>query len=220
MWGTFCEVSVICTLFHSGSKKSRAEPRHYERALCVRCGPMQGKPAECLAHPDHHRGQTGYVSLILYLTETKSIVSPLSGFMCVWHIKEVKKRECGKHFGYKFSKRLSASLWSKQILLHNSNHLQIMMFFNYGVEVGALSLWLQGCGSFLVCFGALTSAAARNVCELLLQCNNLVHTTSRTGHSSTARSVDKLTGIQEVYCSIFCSFLCFYWLTHPTSGAH
>jgi len=39
-------------------------------------GPVKGEPAGCLAHPDHHRGQAGYVSLILYLTETKSIVVP------------------------------------------------------------------------------------------------------------------------------------------------
>lgn len=50
---------------------------------------MQGKPAGCLAHPDHHRGQTGYVSLILYLTDTKSIVIP-SLVSCV---SVIKRRE-------------------------------------------------------------------------------------------------------------------------------
>lgn len=66
--------------------------------LCVSvvwCGPFQGKPAGCSAHPDHHRGQTAYVSLILYLTETKSIVSLLSGFMCVCHKKKKKWGKTG-----------------------------------------------------------------------------------------------------------------------------
>lgn len=52
---------------------------------------MQGKPAGCLAHPDHHRGQAGYVSLILYLTETKSIVM-LSLVSCVFVIKRRERK--------------------------------------------------------------------------------------------------------------------------------
>lgn len=43
-----------------------------------------------MAHPDHHRGQPGYVSLILYLTETKSIVSP-SLVSCVTVVKTREK---------------------------------------------------------------------------------------------------------------------------------
>lgn len=48
--------------------------------ICVCCGPAKGKSGGFLARPDHHRGQAGYVLLILYLTKTQSIVihSPVS----------------------------------------------------------------------------------------------------------------------------------------------
>lgn len=65
--------------------EGRTETPHYECAVCERGAPFRGKPAGCLAQLDRHRSQTGNVSLILYLTETKSIVSILSGFMCVYH---------------------------------------------------------------------------------------------------------------------------------------
>lgn len=145
--GTFCEVNIICTLFRSGSRKSRAETPHYQRALWVWCGPMQGKPVGCLAHPDHHRGQTGYVSLILYLTETKSIVSPLSGFMCACHKKKRKRGNPGPLGGtldgFKVSVCFNASLWSTWSVFHQSQRCNkekiSMMFFK-----------LLGCSSSLV----------------------------------------------------------------------
>ena len=72
----------------------KAEQKPFITSVLCECGvgPGRGKPASCLAQPDHHRGPAGYVSLILYLTETKSIVSP-SLVSCVSVIKEEKERE-------------------------------------------------------------------------------------------------------------------------------
>lgn len=50
--------------------------------------------------------------------------------------------------------------------------------------------------------------------KVLLQYSNVVQTTSRTGHLSLARSALINTFLQEVNCSTFCRFLCFYWLRH------
>lgn len=58
------------------------------------CGPAKGKSGGFLARPDHHRGQAGYVLLILYLTKTQSIVihSPVSSASVVKKRRE-KERE-------------------------------------------------------------------------------------------------------------------------------
>lgn len=58
------------------------------------CGPAKGKSGGFLARPDHHRGQAGYVLLILYLTKTQSIVihSPVSS-------ASVVKKEEGERKG-------------------------------------------------------------------------------------------------------------------------
>lgn len=88
------------------------------------------------------------------------------------------------------------------------------------------SVWLQGFGSGIifscVCFVALTLPflcrflrLEQEMCvKVLSQYNNLVHTTSRTGHLSLALIALIKPSLQEANCSTFCRLLCFYWLTH------
>lgn len=89
-----------------------------------------------------------------------------------------------------------------------------------------MSFWLQAFGlGFIfscVCFVALTFPFLGHFLwlehkmrvKVLLQYNNLVHTTRRTGRLSLALVALINPFLQEVNCSTFCRFLCFYWLTH------
>lgn len=77
------QVNVIRTLFYSG-RQSR-NPSLWVCRVWTRWGPLQGKTSRLFgsARPSQEPDQE--FSLILYLTETKSIVSIFSGFMCVYH---------------------------------------------------------------------------------------------------------------------------------------